>query len=199
MSRNHNKGICDKSDVTPAKLPFLINKKSSQFYLFFSNTADNVLLFQVTFFSCAGGGIWSRYSATEGHTPRLGWSSSQSVLKSGLWSPEGFPCCVMCRWELQKRLSGLKRLDTAQWSRRVHPSTWWTVDPGRPRRRPKRRPLRRPSGPELPEATQFLWRMHTTRFLWSCQTYSCTISLSSPSHPTPTRTSPWLQWTAWPV
>lgn len=35
---------------------------------------------------------------------------------------------------------------------------------------------------------RFPLRTHTTRFLWSCQTYSCTIGLSSPCPPTPTRT-----------
>lgn len=35
---------------------------------------------------------------------------------------------------------------------------------------------------------QFLWRMHTAMFLWSCQTCSCTTGLSSPDCPTPTRT-----------
>lgn len=119
----------------------------------------------------------------------------------------------------------LQRLDTARWSRRAHPWTWWTAGPGTPRRRPRKRPLREPSGPALPGATlreeniytsinqskcpdftcgrellmcggmqneiaayHFLWRTHTTRFLWSCRTYSCTTGLSSPCHPTPTRT-----------
>lgn len=74
---------------------------------------------------------------------------------------------------------------------------------------------------------QFLWRMHTAMFLWSCQTCSCTTGLSSPDCPTPTRTgkkteaqcpacsadtliqinircqtwslpSPWWLWTTWP-
>lgn len=35
---------------------------------------------------------------------------------------------------------------------------------------------------------QFLWRTRTTKFLWSCQSGSCTTGLSSPVRPTPTRT-----------
>lgn len=68
-----------------------------------------VFLYLVTLF-CAGGCIWHRYTATGGHTPRPGWSSSQSVLRSALLSPEGSPCCVMCRWALQNRLSNLKKI-----------------------------------------------------------------------------------------
>lgn len=47
----------------------------------------------------------------------------------------------------------LQRSDTARWSRRVRPWTWWTVDPGTPRRRRRRRPPTEPSGPALPGAT----------------------------------------------
>ena len=59
--------------------------------------------------SYASGCIWSHCTATRGHTPRPGWSSSQSVLKSALWSPGGFPYCVTCRWVLQKRPSALQK------------------------------------------------------------------------------------------
>lgn len=138
----------------------------------------------------ASGCTWSRCTATRAHTPRPGWSSSQNVLRSVPSSPVGFPYYAVCRWELQWRHSTLQTLDTAQWSRKVLPWTLWTVDPGKPERRRTRRPPRGPSGPALPGATRFLWRMRTATSLWSCQTYSCTIGLSSACLPTPTTTSP---------
>lgn len=64
------------------------------------------LSFQVILFY-ASGCTWSRCTATRAHTPRPGWSSSQSVLRSVLWSPVGFPYCAMCRRAPQKRRSTL--------------------------------------------------------------------------------------------
>lgn len=58
-----------------------------------------------------------------------------------------------CRRHIVALHCYLRRLDTARWSRKVHPWTWWTVDPGTPKRRQRRRPQRGPSGPALPGAT----------------------------------------------
>lgn len=55
----------------------------------------------------------------------------------------------------------LQRPDTAQWSRKVPPLTWWTTGPETPRRKLRRRPLREPWGPEPPAASLSKETIHT--------------------------------------